>query len=64
MSVLQTKYRPLFLKKQTKYRQLLLCKSAKRDTVLNMIGQRVYVDIITVESNPSYKICVNINKGV
>ena len=40
------------------------CKSAKRDTVLNMIVQRVYVDIITVESNPSYKIFVNINKGV
>ena len=73
-SVLQTKYRPLFLKKQTKYRPLFLKlqtkfenvleKSVKvgRATVSNAIVKGVYFDIIIVESNPIYSAFLNLNK--
>ena len=72
-SVLQTKYRPLFLKKQTaspeNTDQNLKCHSAehkteRRDTMLNTIVQGVYFDIITVESNSIYQTFLNLHKRV
>ena len=76
-SVLQTKYRPLFLQKTDQIQTISSeitdqnlkchskeCKTEKKDTMLKMIVQRVYFDIITEKSNPIYQTFVHINKGV
>ena len=65
-SVLQTKYRPLFIKKQTKYRPVFLkiqtiiwkchseeSKAENRGTMSNTIAQSL-LGIITVDSNTIY----------
>ena len=71
-SLLQTKYRPLFLKKtEQKYRPLLLkiqtkiwnaiAQSKKLSEGITIV-QGVYFDIITVESNSIYQTFLNLHK--
>ena len=71
-SVLQTKYRPLFLKKQTKYRpcfpkiqtKIQMCQSKEdkgkiKCTISNMVVPRCRT---VVESSPNYPSFLNLHK--